>query len=110
MTSETRTLIELGDILGMELECPDCQIVTFYPIRMESVKKLAAHCSHCNHLFFDMATTSVSGPDAHPALASIFAIIGNLSRLTQVRTDIHTKIRLRIDTESTEAKGNSNGK
>jgi uncharacterized paraquat-inducible protein A len=100
MTSETRTLIEPKDITGVEVECPDCHITTSYPLRVESVKKIGASCSHCNYQFFDMATTTVSGPEAYPALAAIHGIIGNLSRFTHPdQTGVHVNIRFRLKTE-----------
>jgi uncharacterized paraquat-inducible protein A len=100
MTSETRTLIEAMDITGIELECPECHITTSYPLRMESIKKIKANCSHCNHQFFDMATTVVAGPDAFPALAALHGIIGNLSRFTHPdQTGVHANIRFRLRTE-----------
>ncbi len=98
MTSETRTLIEFQDIVGVEIACPECKITTFYPLRMESIRKIGLQCPHCNYQFFDMATAQVAGPEAYPALSSLHGIIGNLSRFTQPdRTDIHAQIRLRIN-------------
>jgi uncharacterized paraquat-inducible protein A len=100
VTSEIRTLIEAADIAGVELECPECGITTAYPLRMESLKNIGVVCTHCNHQFFDMATTTVAGPEAYPALAALRGIIGNLSRFTHPdQTGIHAKVRFRLKTE-----------
>jgi transposase-like protein len=100
MTSETRTLIEAADITGVEVECPECGITTFYPLQLESIKKIGPGCPHCHRQFFDMATTTVSGAEAYPALSFIHGIIGNLTKFTQTdRTDIHANVRFRLNME-----------
>jgi len=98
MTSETRTLIETADIKGIEIECPECHITTFYPIRLESIRKIGPSCHHCNNQLFDMASVHVAGIDAYPAVASLYQILGNLSKLAEPsRTDIHASIRLLVN-------------
>jgi hypothetical protein len=101
MTTETRTFIEIDDILSIEVGCPNCKVVACYPVAIEAIKKLQSSCHHCNHQLFDMASTHVAGVDAFPALASLYQILGNLSKMANPeRTDIHATIRLRLNTES----------
>jgi hypothetical protein len=47
MTSETRTLIQIGDIEGIELECPECRAKVFYPIEKNS-ERIGIRCPNCN--------------------------------------------------------------
>ena len=100
MTSETRTLIEAGDITGIELECPECKITAAYPISRQTAGKLKPSCPHCNHQFFDMATMSVAGNEAYPSLAFLCNIVGNLGNFTDPNnTGIHVGVRFRLKTE-----------
>lgn len=100
MTTETRTFVEINDIVSIEIGCPNCKVVASYPVAIEAIKKIQSSCRHCNHQLFDMATAHVAGVDAYPALASLYQILGNLSKMADPdRTDIHGSIRLRLNTE-----------
>jgi hypothetical protein len=100
MTSETRTLIEAKDITGVEVECPQCHITTFYPANVESIRKIGMNCTHCNCQFFDIATTTVAGPEAYPGLSALRGMMGHLCRFTSPDlTGVHASIRFRLKTE-----------
>lgn len=101
MTSETRTLIELGDITGAEMECPECHLTIFFPVG--KLFKIAASCPHCNHQWFDERVNKHPSDTPYPAIDSIQAIFKELRTLTRDdRTDIHVRMRLRINIEPTK--------
>jgi hypothetical protein len=98
MTSEMRTLIELGDVTGVEMECPECHLAIFYPVA--KLFKIAPSCPHCNHQWFDERPDRHPSEKPHPAIESLHEIASQLRTLTRKdRTDIHAKIRLRITAE-----------
>jgi hypothetical protein len=100
MTSETRTLIEAADIIGVEIECPDCRLTIFYPVAVEKVMKIGPSCPHCNRLFFDSSRNNVYPGSHYPAIDAIQEIASNLRKLTRPdRTDIHALIRFRVAME-----------
>ncbi len=52
MASESRTLIQLSDILGVEFECPKCQAKILYPIKTH-YEPLPESCPCCGQLWFN---------------------------------------------------------
>ena len=99
MTSEIRTLIELGDVTGIEITCPQCQVKVLYPISKGF--KLAYTCSQCNKPWFDGVVDKQVGSISYPAVECIQSIASNLRILNRPdRTDIHTQILLKINTNS----------
>ena len=98
MTSETRTLIELNDVTGIEIQCPECQVKILFPIAKGF--KLAYTCPQCHKPWFDGVLEKQTGSMVYPAIDNIHAITSNLRMLNRPdRTDIHTKILLKINTE-----------
>jgi hypothetical protein len=51
MTTETRTLTEMKDVLGVEIECPECQLTILYPIA--KLFRIEPLCPHCNCDWFE---------------------------------------------------------
>jgi phage FluMu protein Com len=99
MTSETRTLIGLDDISGIEIECPKCHLTIFYPLAQ--LVKISPQCPHCKQLWFDAIPDKIPVESAHPAIESITSITSNLRALLRNdRTDIHAKVRLQIKTDT----------
>jgi hypothetical protein len=100
MTSETRTTIEFKDIAGMEIECPECKLAIFYPVA--KLCKIQTNCPHCNAEWFDQ--TGDARPATYPAIDNMQQIAEQLRKLTRDdRTDIHAKVRLRINADLPEA-------
>jgi hypothetical protein len=96
MTTETRTLIEFKDIMGVEIECPECHLSLVYPIA--KLSRIGPAYPHCSHALFD--AREGSRDSAYPAIDNIEHIAENLRRLTRDdRTDIHAQIRLRVNVE-----------
>jgi len=105
MTSETRTVIEAGDITSVEIECPECRLTIAYPVTVKEVIKIGQTCPHCSHIFFDSTRNNVHPGIHFPAIDSLQDIAAQLRALTRTdRTDIHALIRFHVATES-KAKG-----
>jgi len=94
MTSETRTLIEFGEIAGIELKCPHCSAEIFYPI-VKNYNRLANQCPNCSEIWI-----TSPDPNARPgtpilamrlkeALAALQDLITN--------ADVRAHIRLQIN-------------
>jgi hypothetical protein len=95
MTSETRTMIELQDIIGIEIECSECHTKISFPISDRF--KIGPNCPHCNKPLFDGTPDLRTGSIAYPAPDSLRAIAMHLLAMSQTRTDIHGLIRLHIN-------------
>jgi len=99
MTSETRTLIGMGDVTGIEIECPECHLTILYPVA--KLFKIRPQCPHCNQDWFDPIPERHSVEGAYPAIDNIQNIASHLRTFTRSdRTDIHAQVRLRINTEA----------
>lgn len=96
MTSETRTLIEVGDVSGIEVECPECHTTIMFPVGDRF--SLTTQCPHCNRKWFDGTFDTARAREIFPAVDSLRAIATNLSALNKTRTDIHGTVRLHIKT------------
>jgi hypothetical protein len=95
MTSETRMLIGLDDISGVEIECSKCHLTILYPI--SQLFKIAPHCPHCKQEWFNAIPDKFPSDAAYPAIESISSIAASLRALTRDdRTDIHAQVRLQL--------------
>src|SRR5258708_15108779 len=94
MTSETRTLLETGDITGIEMECEKCLVKSIFPV--SSGLKITVYCPHCDKKWLDQTEDS-RGDTVCPAANSLGAIGSHLWPLSSTRTDIHAKIRLFVN-------------
>jgi len=56
MTSHTKTMLELGDITFLEIECSECNFTASYPIA--KLAKLGPTCPQCNSRWFDAVANS----------------------------------------------------
>jgi hypothetical protein len=100
MTSETRTLIELTDLAGVEVQCSECQYLAVFPIG--KVFKIGSRCPQCEHVWFDELPNGREG-GRHPAIDNLQKIASELRSLTRKdRTDIHASVRLHISTKLPE--------
>lgn len=84
---ETRTLLELKDITGFELECHECHAKVLYPIHGESRTNIHK-CPNCNTDWF-VTQRSSDAPDM------INAFLKHLKGVASHK-DILAKIRLSI--------------
>lgn len=86
MTSEVRTLIELTDILGLEIDCQACHARFVYPL--SSARKAIHKCPNCNENWFITERST----DAPKQLLELLEIIDALAQTK----DIFPKIQLAL--------------
>jgi hypothetical protein len=99
MTTETRTLIELSDIVNVEMECPACGVAVSIPLTKVATT-ITAVCQ-CGGRFFDERPNRHPSQGQYPAIDSLIAIAANLVALTNgERTDLHAKVKLRVKSEA----------
>jgi hypothetical protein len=80
MTSETRTLIELTDILGIEFGCQKCGAKILYPFRKQ-YDCLAEYCPNCNALWF--ITAGVRHPTEPTTADEVKRVIASLRKIAE---------------------------
>jgi hypothetical protein len=93
MTSETRTLIELSDIAGVEFGCPKCGAKILYPMG-KSYERIAEHCPNCNEDLF-----APPNPKDHPTTPKIAKqVLEGLTAFQALikRSDIYAYVRLEV--------------
>jgi peptide subunit release factor 1 (eRF1) len=88
MTSELRTLVELQDIRGLELECPKCHAKFLYPLHNSPSRKKVCNCPGCGAPWF-VTEHSSDAPD------QILKFLSDLETLSKDK-DIYAKIRLSV--------------
>jgi len=109
MTRETRTLVDLRDVAGLEIECPECGLKIIFPT--DKPLKLTPGCPHCNVKWFDELDDKMTGSRRYPALDSFKEIIAHLRALNlEDRTDIHARVRFHITNDPSEEKDVKNEK
>jgi hypothetical protein len=96
VTSETRTLIEAGDVVGLEVECPGCHMKIVYPI--SEWLKIDVQCRNCPKRLFDATSNQQTGQNVYPAIDSLRELAGNLWALSTTRADMHARVRLQVTT------------
>jgi Zn finger protein HypA/HybF involved in hydrogenase expression len=75
MTSETRTLIDLSDITGIEIECRECSAKVFYP-RKKNHDRLVRQCPNCNVDLFAFHNGQSEDINNIKALVRILDLVG----------------------------------
>jgi DNA-directed RNA polymerase subunit RPC12/RpoP len=96
VTKEIRTLIELQDILGVEIECNECKAKVMMPIGSK-FPRLDGKCSQCGKQLFGANVDINSGVISAAAMKQINELMSQIQYLTsKERSDIHIPIRLHI--------------
>jgi hypothetical protein len=104
MTIETRTLIELRDILGVEIECPNpkCKAKCFAPISAD-FSEVALQCFQCRTPWFGSTFDRDKGRNFAAAVQQIQKLVDSIRQLsTDERSDVHAGIRLHVSGLSDE--------
>jgi DNA-directed RNA polymerase subunit RPC12/RpoP len=57
MTSETRTLIDLNDIEGLEIKCLHCGMQVLYPVAKLDSERMTEKCPNCYQEWFPADTS-----------------------------------------------------
>lgn len=92
MTIETRTLIELTDISGVEFECPHCKAKTLYPFENQC-DRLAENCPNCNEAWF--LNPNPKHPSEPTTAEGVKKTISSLRKLGENQL-IRARVRLAI--------------
>lgn len=96
MTKEIRTLIELQDILGVEIECNKCRAKVMMPIGSQ-FPRLDGRCSQCGNQLFGANFDVQSGGVTAAAVNQINELMSQIQHLTsKQRSDVLIPIRLHI--------------
>ncbi len=96
MTKETRTLIDLKDIQGIEIECKKCKAKVMIPIG--ETLNLGHGCFQCHSLWFTPSIDEI-GQSFAMAVKQIETLVNAIKHLTSTqRSDIHAPIRLHVAT------------
>jgi hypothetical protein len=95
MTKETRTLIDLGDISGIELECHQCKTKVLYPLDGTHGEKIARKCPNPSCPAPDALFDGDTLPGADTDITSLAKA---LKTLTKARADLRVKVRFRVAT------------
>jgi hypothetical protein len=99
MTKEIRTLIDLSDIQGIELECqnPQCRAKVMLPITSQLPHDY--RCFECNADWFGSNYDSRTGQGFAAAVGQINDLMKRIAQLiSKERSDVHVPIRLHIGT------------
>jgi hypothetical protein len=91
MTSETRTMVELKDVLGVEFECPKCHFKVLYPAA-SSFERLATKCPHCYEPWFLIP----EGPQGEETLDDVVKQWLTVMRNLPTRKDMFATMRLHV--------------
>jgi DNA-directed RNA polymerase subunit RPC12/RpoP len=98
MTKEIRTLIDLRDIEGIEIECRKCKAKIMIPI----ASQLPTHdyrCFQCHADWFGASYDINTGAPFAAAVAQINDLMAKIAQLSsKERSDIHVPIRLHLGT------------
>jgi hypothetical protein len=95
MSKETRTLIDLGDITGIELECHQCKTRVLYPLGETGGEKLAPECPNPSCKVPLFIGGAFPGADA-----DIKSLVRALKSFSKGRTDLAANLRFRVATLS----------
>lgn len=93
MTSETRTLIDLSDITGIEIECRECSAKVFYP-RKNNHDRLIRQCPNCNTDLFAFRNGQSEAINNIKALVRILDLVGAQG------ADTNVNLRLTLTAQS----------
>jgi hypothetical protein len=99
MTKEIRTLIDLRDILGIEIECQNqkCKAKIMLPIQATFADN-NPRCFQCNEPWFGASFNPETGQPFVSALRQLNDLMRRIVQLSSggERSDIHVPIRLQI--------------
>lgn len=102
MTTESRTLIELSGIIGIEFTCSECKTRVLFPITQPALQ-LAGRCPSCNAEWFPRI------PLAHPQTPTpLQDFRDNLAEFQRFlrRTELQGGARLELKTSASAPSSN----
>ena len=93
MTTEVRTMIDLADIDGIEIECQECTAKIAYPIE-KTHEKFSPKCPNCNA---DLFMIRGSGIDADSEVRNhLLSLVRTVKYFAKPTSDLHANVRLHI--------------
>jgi hypothetical protein len=103
MVSETRTLIEMTDIVGIEFACRKCGAKILYPLA-EHYNRLSEKCPNCYEPWFTKNVAAHSSAEtAADEVKKIFATLHKVATspevLAQVRLSISGVAKAKLNEE-----------
>ncbi|HEX3091226.1 MAG TPA: hypothetical protein VHW72_01320 [Candidatus Angelobacter sp.] len=84
MTSEIKTVFELDDIAGIEVECPECRASVLYPVQKTN-ERFAQNCLNCG--------AALIGP---VAIEQMKVLVRALKLLAEPGDGPHGNVRIQI--------------
>jgi DNA-directed RNA polymerase subunit RPC12/RpoP len=102
MTSEIRTLVEIKDIVGIEIECRECKAKIFYPVEKNN-ERLHPQCPNCNSNLFVMEFDG-AGQRGSVSMEQVKRFVKLIQLLANPQADLRANVRLQVDTP-TRGKG-----
>jgi len=100
MPSESRTFIQLSDLLGVEFECPKCRAKILYPIK-KHYEPLPESCPSCGQLWFN---ENPGLPPGQPRIVELvqktFTSLHNISETPAIRARVRLNISESCQEES----------
>jgi len=105
VTSESRMVIDVTDISGIELECAECGAKILYPVNKYR-EQLATRCPNCRDLWF-MGNENIPGNPAQ-GMEKITTLITALRDATG-RPDIRARVHLLIASRAPDASRRDSG-
>ncbi len=88
MTSEIRAMIELNDVTGLEVSCPNCPAKIIYPLHSSTTRTVVYACPTCKAPWF-VTDRKTDGPDVLQRFLNAFDALAK-------EKDVLGKIRLSV--------------
>jgi hypothetical protein len=91
---ERRTYVELDDVLGIEIECPDCHGKVVSPLGKD-FKDFSNECTNCNRELFTTKQPSNVISELKTLIRAINSLVGQ-SGLQSLKNDKGTPLKVRL--------------
>ena len=88
MTTESRTLINLIDITGLEFVCQECGAKFTYPLHGTGTRKEIGHCPSCDAPWFVTQRASDGPKNVQNFMRALERLAGDKDILAQLQVSI----------------------
>lgn len=95
MTTETRSMVDVADISGIEVECRECNAKVFYP-REKNQERINQRCPNCNA---DLFVINVNDPrqEGSVSMEQVRMLMRLIKFLAKPAADLHANVRLQVN-------------
>jgi hypothetical protein len=90
MTTETKTFIELSDIIGIKVECGNCHSTVTIPVEQKMNFKGMGQCHNCGEAWLSLAMTNKE-PEMAACASAILAASETLKHWQETLKTHQTK-------------------